>query len=352
MAFRALGRRDLRRRARASRPKPLPVGGTLDTGAREADLKIGTIGVAHLGSGHARTLDATSASAGHNLHLAYGHDARARQRAAAPVRDHHAVDRGHRSRLRVRHPRRCERPRRDPRAVGQGRARGGRRGRTASSSSRPPGRATTIRPGQAAGLPIVAGAGDALVRAVAQYERGEANGIAAVLAAAERQRRDHARRSRDARAGSSARSSRDSPSDRTDPELVDRTDRSEMRWQVARGHRRGADRDRRPDRSLSAGGTRRCVHVPWHARCSKCHGHGEEAKQTGPSSRGQPGRRQPRGCPPLQRRRRRSSSRTTRFGVAAKRAEQFVDEAPVEAAKAEAAAIAGPHPVRASAWRS
>lgn len=157
----------------------LPEGKTLDTGAHGAALKIATIGTVDLGANTVVRLDRTS-EAGHNLHLAHGTmhawvDAPPRL-FAITTPSTAVTDLGCEYEIEV-----------DARGSGSIRVLSGKvelAAREGLIVVAPAGTHASILPGNRPGLPIATTATPELEAAVHAYERGEADGIARILAAA------------------------------------------------------------------------------------------------------------------------------------------------------------------------
>jgi ferric-dicitrate binding protein FerR (iron transport regulator) len=157
----------------------LPVGGSLDTGAHEADLAIAEIGSAQLGP-HTRVHLDHSDVAGHHLTIDRG---RMHARVNAPprlfavaTRGTEVTDLGCEYTIEV-----------DVTGAGSIVVQSGKVELAAGAHAivvAPAGTHATIFAGQRPGVPVGAGASAALVAAVRDYEHGDPAGLSAVLAAA------------------------------------------------------------------------------------------------------------------------------------------------------------------------
>jgi len=158
----------------------LCVGGVLDTGAQRAELAIANIGKAELGAGTRVRLDQTSAER-HELYLERG---RLHARVDAPPRlfavatpSANVTDLGCEYTLAV-----------EPNGAGTITVQSGKvelaTGTAGAIVVAPMRTHARLLPGRRPGLPVVDGAGKALEAAVAAFERGAADGIDRVMAAA------------------------------------------------------------------------------------------------------------------------------------------------------------------------
>jgi ferric-dicitrate binding protein FerR (iron transport regulator) len=158
----------------------LCVGSVLDTGAHEAELAIANIGKAELGAGTRVRLDQTSAER-HELYLERG---RLHARVDAPPRlfavatpSANVTDLGCEYTLAV-----------DASGAGTITVQSGKvelaTGTAGAVVVAPMRTHARLLPGRRPGLPVVDGAGQALEAAVAAFERGAADGIDRVMAAA------------------------------------------------------------------------------------------------------------------------------------------------------------------------
>jgi len=157
----------------------LPVGGTLDTGAHGAELKIATIGTVELGTNTSVRLDRTSPTR-HDLHLAQGSMhawVNAPPRLFAITTPSTAVtDLGCEYEIDV-----------DAQGAGSIRVLSGKvelAAREGLIVVAPAGTHAAILVGNRPGLPIAATASPELEAAVHAYERGEPDGLTRVLATA------------------------------------------------------------------------------------------------------------------------------------------------------------------------